>query len=102
YITLSETKSELEAVAQSHHWDISGVHIYEELVGEDSLADDETTIFYPAEVELGKTIKALLTEVDRVKPDRVVLDSLSEIRLLAQSTLRYRKQILALKQFFAG
>jgi circadian clock protein KaiC len=102
YITLSETKSELEAVAESHHWDISGVHIYEELVGEDSLADDETTVFYPAEVELGKTIKAFLTEVDRVKPDRVVLDSLSEIRLLAQSTLRYRKQILALKQFFAG
>ena len=102
YITLSETKSELQAVAQSHRWDISGIHIYEELVGEDSLDDDETTVFYPAEVELGKTIKAFLTEVDRVKPDRVVLDSLSEIRLLAQSTLRYRKQILALKQFFAG
>jgi circadian clock protein KaiC len=102
YITLSETKSELEAVAGSHHWDISGVNIYEELVGEDDLGDDDTTVFYPAEVELGKTIKAFLTEVDRVKPDRVVLDSLSEIRLLAQSTLRYRKQILALKQFFAG
>ena len=102
YITLSETKSELEAVAESHNWDISGVHIYEELVGEESLADDETTVFYPAEVELGKTIKALLTEVDRIKPERVVLDSLSEIRLLAQSTLRYRKQILALKQFVAG
>lgn len=102
YITLSESKSDLEAVAESHGWDISGVHLYEELVGEESLADDETTVFYPAEVELGKTIKAFLTEVDRVKPDRVVLDSLSEIRLLAQSTLRYRKQILALKQFFAG
>lgn len=102
YITLSETKSELEAVAQSHHWDISGVHVYEELVGEESLDDDETTVFYPAEVELGQTVKALLNEVDRLKPDRVVLDSLSEIRLLAQSSLRYRKQILALKQFFAG
>jgi circadian clock protein KaiC len=102
YITLSETKSELEAVAESHQWDIGGIHIYEELVGEDSLADDETTVFYPAEVELGRTIKALLTEVERIKPDRVVLDSLSEIRLLAQSTLRYRKQILALKQFFSG
>jgi circadian clock protein KaiC len=102
YITLSETRSELHAVAESHHWDISGVHIYEELVGEESIADDESTVFYPAEVELGKTIKAMLTEVDRIKPDRVVLDSLSEIRLLAQSTLRYRKQILALKQFFAG
>jgi circadian clock protein KaiC len=102
YITLSETKSELEAVAESHHWDLRGVHIYEELVGEDSLEEDETTVFYPAEIELGKTIKAFLTEVERIKPDRVVLDSLSEIRLLAQSTLRYRKQILALKQFFSG
>ena len=102
YITLSETKSELLAVGKSHQWDITGVHIYEELVGEESIADDETTVFYPAEVELGKTIKAMLTEVDRIKPDRVVLDSLSEIRLLAQSSLRYRKQILALKQFFSG
>jgi len=102
YITLSETKDELQAVARSHNWDISGVHIYEELIGEDSLEEDETTVFYPAEVELGRTIKSFLTEVDRLRPDRVVLDSLSEIRLLAQSTLRYRKQILALKQFFAG
>jgi len=102
YITLSETGDELRAVADSHHWDISAVHIYEQLVGEDSLEEEETTVFYPAEVELGQTIKAMLTEVDRLKPDRVVLDSLSEIRLLAQSTLRYRKQILALKQFFAG
>lgn len=102
YITLSETRDELLAVAQSHHWDISGVHIYEELIGEESLDEEETTVFYPAEVELGQTIRSFLQEVDRLKPDRVVLDSLSEIRLLAQSTLRYRKQILALKQFFAG
>lgn len=102
YITLSETRDELHAVAESHHWDISGIHIYEQLVGEESLDDDETTVFYPAEVELGKTIRAFLSEVDRLKPERVVLDSLSEIRLLAQSSLRYRKQILALKQFFAG
>jgi len=102
YITLSETRDELHAVARSHNWDVSKVHIYEQLIGEDSLEEDETTVFYPAEVELGQTIKAFLTEVERLKPDRVVLDSLSEIRLLAQSTLRYRKQILALKQFFAG
>jgi circadian clock protein KaiC len=102
YVTLSETKSELEAVADSHHWDISGVHIFEQLIGEESLEEEETTVFYPAEVELGQTVKALLTEVERIKPNRVVLDSLSEIRLLAQSTLRYRKQILALKQFFAS
>ena len=102
YITLSETRDELRAVAKSHNWDISGVQIFEELISEDSLDDDDTTVFYPAEVELGQTIRSFLTEVDRLKPDRVVLDSLSEIRLLAQSTLRYRKQILALKQFFAG
>ena len=102
YITLSETKDELYAVAASHHWDISKVFICEQLVGEGSLQDEDTTVFYPSEIELGQTIKAMLEEVDRVKPDRVVLDSLSEIRLLAQSTLRYRKQILALKQFFAG
>lgn len=101
YITLSETKAELEAVGLSHHWDISGVHIFEQLIGEQSLEEDETTVFYPAEVELGQTVKSMLNEVERLKPARVVLDSLSEIRLLAQSNLRYRKQILALKQFFA-
>jgi circadian clock protein KaiC len=102
YITLSETRSELEAVARSHHWDLTGVEVYEHLIGEQSLTEDDTTVFYPAEVELGQTVKALLESVERVQPSRVVLDSLSEIRLLAQSTLRYRKQILALKQFFAA
>lgn len=102
YLTLSETSDELQAVAESHHWDLTGVDIYEQLVAEESLEEEDTTVFYPAEIELGQTIKALLTEVDRIKPSRVVLDSLSEIRLLAQSTLRYRKQILALKQFFAN
>ena len=102
YITLSETRDELLSVGESHGWDVSGIHIYEELVGEEALAEEETTVFYPSEIELGETIRAMLAEVDRVKPRRVVLDSLSEIRLLAQSTLRYRKQILALKQFFSG
>lgn len=101
YITLSETAKELAAVARSHNWDISGIEVYEHLIGEQSLSEEDTTVFYPAEVELGQTVKALLDSVERVKPQRVVLDSLSEIRLLAQSTLRYRKQILALKQFFA-
>ena len=102
YITLSETRKELEAVAVSHHWNLEGVEVYEHLIGEQSLTEEDTTVFYPAEVELGQTVKALLDSVERVKPSRVVLDSLSEIRLLAQSTLRYRKQILALKQFFAN
>ena len=102
YLTLSETRDELHAVAESHHWDMTGVHVFEQLVGEQTLEEEDSTVFYPSEVELGQTIKAMLTEVDRIKPARVVLDSLSEIRLLAQSTLRYRKQILALKQFFGS
>lgn len=102
YLTLSETRDELRAVAESHGWDMSGVDVYEQLIGEESLDEEETTVFYPSEIELGQTIKAMLTEVDRIKPSRVVLDSLSEIRLLAQSTLRYRKQILSLKQFFGS
>ncbi len=102
YITLSETAEELRAVANSHGWSLDGLAIYEQMIGEEALAEEETTVFYPAEVELGETIKGMLKEVDRVKPRRIVLDSLSEIRLLAQSGLRYRKQILALKQFFSG
>ena len=102
YVTLSETAEELRAVAASHKWSLEGVNIYEQLIGDDELKEDETTVFYPAEIELGETVRAILLEVERVKPQRVVIDSLSEIRLLAQSSLRYRKQILALKQFFAG
>jgi circadian clock protein KaiC len=102
YITLSESSNELHAVAESHGWNLGEITVYEQLIGEAELKEDETTVFYPAEVELGETVRAMLMEVDRVKPKRVVIDSLSEIRLLAQSSLRYRKQILALKQFFAG
>lgn len=102
YLTLSETRDELHAVAKSHHWDMTGVNVFEQLIGEQTLEEEDSTVFYPSEVELGQTIRAMLTEVDRIKPSRVVLDSLSEIRLLAQSTLRYRKQILALKQFFGS
>lgn len=102
YLTLSETRDELMAVGASHGWDMTGVEVYEQLIGEQSLSEEETTVFYPSEVELGQTVQAMLDAVERVKPQRVVLDSLSEIRLLAQSTLRYRKQILALKQFFSS
>ena len=102
YVTLSESAEELHAVAQSHGWSLDGIHVYEQLIGDTELQEEETTVFYPAEIELGETVRAILMEVDRVKPMRVVIDSLSEIRLLAQSSLRYRKQILALKQFFAG
>jgi len=95
YITLSESAEELRLVATSHGWDLDGLPIYEQMVGEEALHEEETTVFYPAEVELGETIRGMLLEVERVKPQRIVLDSLSEIRLLAQSGLRYRKQILA-------
>ncbi len=102
YVTLSESAEELRAVAKSHGWSLDSIHIYEEMVGEEALNEQETTVFYPAEIELGETIKGMLAEVERIQPKRVVIDSLSEIRLLAQSSLRYRKQMLALKQFFAG
>ena len=101
YITLSESADELRSVSESHKWNTDGLNIYEQLIGEEALQEEDSTVFYPAEVELGETIRGMLLEVDRVKPQRVVIDSLSEIRLLAQSGLRYRKQILALKQFFA-
>jgi circadian clock protein KaiC len=103
YITLSETRRELHAVAKSHGWNLDGVEICEHLVREETLSEEEdTTIFHPSEIELGQTVSRLLEEVERVNPQRVVLDSLSEIRLLSQSNLRYRKQILALKQYFTN
>src|SRR3954449_2230475 len=101
YVTLSETKEELFEVARSHSWSLDDVPIYEQLIGEEALQEEEETVFYPAEIELGETVKGILMEVERIKPARVVINELSEIRLLAQSGLRYRKQILALKQFFA-
>ncbi|MES3039374.1 MAG: ATPase domain-containing protein, partial [Bdellovibrionota bacterium] len=102
YVTLSETKAEVEAVAESHGWDISGIEMFE-LRSEDQLdADNQNTFFHPSEIELGETTKAILEEVGRINPTRVVFDSLSELRLLARESLRYRRQILALKQYFAG
>lgn len=101
YITLSETADELDAVAESHGWVIDELSIFE-------LADEETldphghqSILHAAEIELGETSQAVMDQVDLVKPARVVFDSLSEMRLLAQNPLRFRRQILVLKQFFA-
>lgn len=103
YVTLSETKEELTVVAASHGWQLDGVSIYELVPPEESLkTETQYTIFHPSEVELGDTTKAVLEEVERLQPRRVVFDSLSEMRLLARDPLRYRRQILALKQFFAG
>ena len=103
YITLSETKMELEAVAASHGLSLDGVEIFELIAAEKDLEpDNQYTMYQPSEVELNVTTKDILAEVDRLKPRRVVIDSLSEIKLLAQSTLRFRRQVLALKQFFVG
>lgn len=103
YVTLSETKQELLAVAASHGWSLEGLEIIELVAQEKELElDNQYTMFQPAEIQLGETTKAILSEVERVKPKRVAIDSLSELRLLAQNSLRYRRQILALKQYFAG
>lgn len=103
YVTLSETKAELAAVAASHGWTLDGLEVVELVASEDELEpDNQYSMFQAGELELGVTTKAILAEVELVKPRRVVLDSLSEMRLLAQNSLRYRRQILALKQFFTG
>lgn len=103
YITLSETREELQAGAQSHGWTLDGIDVVE-LVAEESDLDDDSqlTMFQSSEVELAETTKRVLAAVERLQPSRLVFDSLSELRLLAQSSLRYRRQILALKQFFSG
>lgn len=103
YVTLSETKDELVAVAQSHGISLDGIEIFE-LIAEERDLDPENqyTMFQPSEVELSVTTKEVLQAVDRVQPSRVIIDSLSEIKLLAQSSLRFRRQVLSLKQFFTG
>ncbi len=103
YVTLSETREEIEEVAASHGWSLDGLTLYELIPPEDSLkAETQYTIFHPSEVEFSETTTAVLDEVERIQPRRVVFDSLSEMRLLARDPLRYRRQILALKQYFAG
>ena len=103
YITLSETRDELQEVADSHGFDLDGINIVElSAIGAQLEASAQNTLFHSSEVELTQTTKMLLDEVERVQPSRVVFDSISELRLLSQSPLRYRRQILALKQYFAG
>jgi circadian clock protein KaiC len=103
YVTLSETKEEIEQVAASHGWSLEGVHLYELSSLETTLRlDEDNTLYAPADVELKETVRVLLKEIERTKPARVVFDSLSEIRLLAQTAARYRRQLLSLKQFFIG
>lgn len=103
YISLSETEEELRDSARSHGIEIDGQIEIFELVPPESLldADQQQSLLYSSDLELGETTRLIFEAFERVKPQRVVIDSLSEIRLLAQSSLRYRRQILALKHFFA-
>ena len=103
HVTLCETEEELRAVAASHGWFLDGVDIHETLRAEGSLGSDEQyTMFHPSEVEPTHTTEWILKQVERLKPSRVVFDSLSEVRLLAGTALRYRRQMLALKRYFSG
>jgi circadian clock protein KaiC len=102
YVTLSETDDELHAAARAHGWGLDGIDVYELIPPEDLLDEDQQqSLLYSSDLELGETTKRVFEAFQQVKPERVVLDSLSEIRLLAQSSLRYRRQILALKHYFA-
>jgi len=102
YITLSETEDELRAGAAAHGWNISAIDIFE-LVPPENLLDEnqQQSLLYSSDLELGETTKRIFQTFERVKPQRIVIDSLSEIRLLAQSSLRYRRQILSLKHYFS-
>jgi circadian clock protein KaiC len=103
YVALSESKAELTEVARSHGWSLEGVHIFEMVPSEEELSPEaQYTVFHPAEVELADALSSVLKEVDAVRPQRIVFDSLSELRMLARDALRYRRQILALKRHFVG
>jgi circadian clock protein KaiC len=101
YVTLSETEAELRSVADSHGWDLEGIEIREFSADGVLDPDEQNTIFHPSELELADTTRRMLEDVERIGARRLVLDSLSELRLLAGSALRYRRQILALKHLFA-
>jgi len=103
YITLSESRDELLHVARTHGWDLAGIEIFELVPPELSLDQErEQSIVYASDLELGETVRLVMEEVERVAPARVVFDSLSEIRLLAQGPLRFRRQVLALSWSAAG
>lgn len=103
YVTLSETRKELEEVAASHGSSLDGLHVHELAPPHDSLdPDSHYTMFHPSEVELGDTTKRIIEKVEDLRPQRMVFESLAELRLLASSPLRYRRQVLALKQYFVG
>jgi circadian clock protein KaiC len=103
YVTLGETREELEEVAASHGWSLEGIDIVEISTGlteQELKADDSYDVFHPSEIELGQIMQNLIDQASRVNPSRVVIDSLSEVRLLARDPLRYRRELLALKRSF--
>jgi circadian clock protein KaiC len=100
YITLSETENELRAVSKTHGWALDAITLFEMVPEAGLSAEQEQSLLHPSEVELGETVRSIIAKVDELRPTRVVLDSLSELRMLAQSSIRYRRQILALKHFF--
>ena len=103
YVTLSESTRELKQVARSHGWNMDDLILYEMVPPEEDLGSEaQYTVFHPSEVELADTITAITKQIEALNPDRVVFDSLSEFRMLARDPLRYRRQILALKRYFAG
>lgn len=103
YITLSESRADLIHAAASHGMTLDNVEIVELLPGEDDLLPEQQyTVFHPAEVELSDRMQRIVKEVQRVRPDRLVIDALSELRMLAKDPLRYRRQILSLKDFMAS
>ncbi len=103
YVALSETKDEIMEVGRSHGWSFDGIFIFELSALESLLAQEsQNTVFHPSEMELNKTTELILKQVEAVKPRRLVIDSLSELRLLSDSGLRYRRQMLSFKQYFAG
>src|SRR3954464_12888948 len=103
YVTLSETIEEVRAVGDSHGWDLSPIHMRELGPPEGMLdGDQQYTVFHPSEVELSETTQKILADIEKFAPTRIVFDSLSELRMLAGNPLRYRRQILALKQYFIG
>lgn len=103
YVTLSETIEELQAGAQSHGWSLDGIELVELIADQSEFdGDAQLTMFHPSEIDLTETTRKVLEAIERVNPQRLVFDSLSELRLLAQNSLRYRRQILAFKQFLVG
>ena len=103
YITLSETAEELDDVAASHGWSLAGIKLLELGTLVENMGDEANyTVYHPSEVELGDTVARIRADIERLNPERVALDSVSELKILSQTSVRYRREILGLKQFFAG